>query len=83
MLRFSSGQGLGRHLHPGEIGHGLAHAALGQLLVAAQAEVIVEAAPDSRVQTLAPLRRRDAFDFRLDDGLEGALLVGGEGRVGS
>lgn len=82
VLRFSSGQGLGRHLHPGEIGHGLAHAALGQLLVAAQAEVIVEAAPDLRIQALAPLRRRNAFDLGFDDGLEGALLVRGQGRGG-
>ena len=71
-------QGRG-YLHASEVGHGLAHAALGQLLVAAQTEMVVEARPDLRIQALAAALCRDALHPCPDDGLQGTLLVRGDG----
>ena len=52
---------------------------LGQLLVAAQTEMVVEARPDLRIQALAAAFCRDAFHPCPDDGLQGTLLVRGDG----
>ena len=71
-------QGRG-YLHASEVGHCLTHAALGQLLVAAQTEMVVEARPDLRIQALAAAFCRDAFHPCPDDGLQGTLLVRGDG----
>ena len=71
-------QGRG-YLHASEVGHGLAHAALGQLLIAAQTEMVVEARPDLRIQALAAAFCRDAFHPCPDDGLQCTLLVRGDG----
>lgn len=74
--RRGSGQSLGCDFKAHEIINGFAHARLRQLLVGAKPEVIVESGPDCGVMPAF-------FNESTNHGFKRALLVWGEGSVGS
>ena len=69
-------------LHDSQVRHSLTHARLRKLVVLGDPEMVFEPAPYLRVQAAVALVGRQTIDLRLDDGLQGALLIRRDRGVG-